>query len=194
MSSALMRPTPVETAKLAREIRDVWMADSEMVAVLDGCARYSSDWTEEYGGTLIHQYNAHADSKPLLSDAVKVMALKSAVYFMTADELAAEIPIPVPIDVTCHALMAQFTALSRIQERSGYLFVHSTVNEHTNDTPWRFGDYTHQAYRAAFGPVNERYWIDADEVERRRRILDDKYASIGITERGMASSIAYDAS
>jgi len=50
-----------------------------------------------------------------------------------------------------------------------------------------------QAYQAAFGPVDERYWIDADEAERRRRILDGKYASIGITDRGMTSSIDYAA-
>jgi hypothetical protein len=41
--------------------------------------------------------------------------------------------------------------------------------------------------------VNYRYWIDGAESERRRRILDEKYASIGITDRGMTSSIAFDA-
>ncbi|MGW6317633.1 hypothetical protein [Streptomyces sp. NPDC055099] len=119
------------------------------------------------------------------------MALKSAVYEMTGDELAAELPVPVPLDVTTHALCAQFTALSRIQERTGIRFVHSTVNEQLNDTPWRIGDYTHQAYRAAFGPVNVRYWIDAQVAEQRREILDAKYASIGVTDRGRTVAIDF---
>lgn len=56
------------------------------------------------------------------------MSLKIAVYEITGDELAAEIPVPVPVEVTCHALCAQITALPRIQARIGHLFVHSTVN------------------------------------------------------------------
>ncbi|MEE1805110.1 hypothetical protein [Streptomyces sp. BE133] len=46
------------------------------------------------------------------------------------------------------------------------------------------GDFIHQACRAAWGPVNERLWIDADETERHRRVLDAVYAPIGVTERG----------
>jgi hypothetical protein len=121
------------------------------------------------------------------------MALKSAVYELTGDELQAELSVPVLVDVTCHALCAQFTARSRIQQRTGHPFVHSTVNEHVNDTPWNTGDSTHQAYEAAFGPVNVRYWIPAAEAERRRQVLDGKYAAIGITDRGMTSAIDYAA-
>ncbi|MFE0763662.1 hypothetical protein [Streptomyces smyrnaeus] len=193
MSSTLTRPAPETVAERAQEIRKSWLADPEMTTVLQGCAQYSSDWDDFYGGPLISTYSVADDARPLLEDAVKVMALKTAVYEMTDDELAAELPVPVPVDVTCHALLAQFTALSRVQARTGHLFVHSTVNEHANDTPWRVGDYTHQAYRAAFGAVNPRYWIDADEAERRRQVLDGKYETIGITDRGMTSSIAYDA-
>ncbi|MEH6374747.1 hypothetical protein V7793_10505 [Streptomyces sp. KLMMK] len=50
-------------------------------------------------------------------------------------------------------------------------------------------DYTHQCYRAAFGRVNERFWIGAEETERRRRALDEVYASIGVSERGRKVSI-----
>ncbi|MEV7413298.1 hypothetical protein AB0O04_36435 [Streptomyces althioticus] len=121
------------------------------------------------------------------------MALKSAVYELTGDEVAAELPVSVPVDVSVHALTAQFTALSRVQQRTGRLFVHSTVNEHVVGTPWDVGDYTQQAYEAAFGPVDERYWIGAAEAEQRRRVLDERYESIGITERGMASEIAFAA-
>ncbi len=188
-----MLPEPTTVADRARTIRDTWLADPEMVTVLDGCAKYSSDWDDFYGGPLVSEYSVEQDARHLLDDAVKVMALKSAVYEMTGDEVASELPVPAPVDVTCHALCAQFTALSRVQQRTGIPFVHSTVNEHVVATPWRSGDYTHRAYRAAFGPVNERYWIDADEAERRRTVLDGLYASIGITDRGMASAISHDA-
>lgn len=191
MTLTLTRPTPESVAERARTIHGDWLADPEMAAVLDGCAKYSSDWDDFYGGPLISNYSVAQDAGNLLADAVKVMAIKSAVYEVTGDELASELPVPVPVDVTCHALCAQITALSRIQTRTGHLFVHSTVNEHVNDTPWTSGDYTHQAYRQAFGPVDERYWFDASEAERRRKILDAKYATIGITDRGMTSAISF---
>ncbi len=193
MTATTALPAPADVAQRAREIHAAWQADAEMKTVLDGCARYSSEWDDFYGGPLISTYSVARDAGHLLDDALKVMALKTAVYELTGDELLAELPVPVPVDVTCHALTAQFTALSRVQQRTGHLFVHSTVNEQLRDTPWDTGDFTHQAYEAAFGPVNERYWIPAAETERRRQVLDGKYASIGITDRGMTSAIGYAA-
>lgn len=184
---------PAAVAALAREILTAWQADPEMQTVLDGCAKYSSEWDDFYGGPLISTYSVARDSGHLLQDALRVMSLKSAVHELTGDELLAELPVPVPVDVTCHALTAQFTALSRIQQRTGHLFVHSTVNEQINATPWDTGDFTHQAYEAAFGPVDERYWIPAAETERRRQVLDTAYAAIGITDRGMTSAIDHAA-
>jgi hypothetical protein len=111
------------------------MADPEMPVVMEGCARYNSEWDDFYGGPLISTYSVERDTEPLLADALRVLALKSAVYEMTGDEVAAELPLPVPVDVTCHALLAQFTVLSRVQQRTGHLFVHSTVHEHALRTP-----------------------------------------------------------
>ncbi len=193
VTTATALPTPADVAARAREIHSAWQADAEMQTVLDGCAKYNSEWDDFYGGPLISTYSVARDAQHLIGDALRVMALKTAVYEMTGDELLAELPVPVPVDVTCHALCAQFTALSRVQQRTGHLFVHSTVNEHANATPWDTGDFTHQAYEAAFGPVDERYWIPAAEAERRRQVLDGKYAAIGITDRGMTSAIDYAA-
>ncbi|MGA5598485.1 hypothetical protein ACPCSE_30045 [Streptomyces cellulosae] len=193
MTATLTRPAPEAVATLARTIRADWLADPEMESILDGCRRYSSDWSDDYGQFLIPGYTVEKDAPPLIDDALKAMAVKTAVYELTGDEVAAELPVSVPVDVAIHALTAQFTALSRVQQRTGHPFVHSTVNEHVVDTPWRLGDYTHQAMREAFGPLDERYWIDADEAERRRKVLDGKYASIGITDRGMTSSIFFEA-
>lgn len=191
MTTATALPTPADVAARAREIHDVWQADTEMKTVLDGCRRYSSEWDDFYGGPLVSAYSVARDAGHLLVDALRVMALKSAVYELTGDELLAELPVPVPVDVTCHALCAQFTALSRVQQRTGHPFVHSTVNEQTNATAWDTGDYTHQAYELAFGPVDERYWIPAAEAERRRQVLDGIYAGIGITGRGTTSAIGH---
>ncbi|GGV67984.1 hypothetical protein GCM10010277_76930 [Streptomyces longisporoflavus] len=80
-----------------------------------------------------------------------MIPLKPAVYEVTGDEFAAELPVPVPLDVTSHAPGVQFAALSRIQERAGIRFVHSTGSERISNTRWRTCDYTYQAYRAAFG-------------------------------------------
>lgn len=194
MTITLTRPAPELVAARAREIHAVWMADPEMSDVLDGCKKYSSDWTDDYGQILIPSYDVTRDAPPLIDDALRVMALKSAVYELSdGDELAAELPVSVPVDTAVHALTAQFTALCRVQQRTGRLFIHSTVREHEVGAEWRFGDYTAQAYRAAWGPLDERYWIDADEAERRRQHLDGLYAGIGITNRGMTSAIDYAA-
>ncbi|MGA5033357.1 hypothetical protein ACPB8P_22690 [Streptomyces cellulosae] len=193
MNAIATRPEPRVVAQRALEILDAWMGDPEMGTVLDGCKKYSSDWSDDYGQFLIPNYSVERDAVSLIDDAVRVIALKSAVYELTGDEVAAELPVSVPVDVSVHALTAQFTALSRVQQRTGRLFVHSTVNEHVVGTPWDVGDYRQQAYEAAFGPVDERYWIGAAEAERRRRVLDERYESIGITERGMASEIAFAA-
>lgn len=192
MTTTMTRPAPELAAERAREIHAAWLADPEMPAVLDGCAKYNADWTDCYGALLIDSYSVARDGASLIKAAAKVMALKSAVYEMSGgDELAAELPVPMPVDVAAHALCAQITALSRVQQRTGHLFVHSTVREHEVGTPWQAGDYTHQAYRAAFGPVDDRYWLDGAETERRRVILDDKYASVGITDRGMTSAVSF---
>jgi hypothetical protein len=193
MAATTALPAPAEVAQRAQEINAAWQADAEMKTVLDGCAKYTSDWDGFYGGPLISAYSVTRDAGHLLLDALRVMALKTAVYELTGDELLAELPVPAPVDVTCHALCAQFTALSRVQQRTRHLFVHFTVNEHVNDTPWDSGDYTHQTYEAAFGSVDERYWIPAAESERRCQVLDGKYAAIGITDRGMTSAIGYAA-
>ncbi|MGW7520825.1 hypothetical protein ACWGJ2_35115 [Streptomyces sp. NPDC054796] len=94
----------------------------------------------------------------------------------------------VPVDTTTHAMLAQFSLLTRMMKRHKMQFVHMTDVEHENNA-WDHGDYTHQAYKAAFGDLAPRYWIGAEETERRRKVLDEVYAGIGVTERGKKVSI-----
>lgn len=97
--------------------------------------------------------------------------------------------------VISHALIAQFTVMTRIQRRTGILFVHATdMEDGMSGGTWVHGDFTHQSYRTAFGPVNPRFWIDAPETERRHQVLEVPYAEIGIAERGKTAAIAFAAS
>ncbi|MFE0041920.1 hypothetical protein [Streptomyces albireticuli] len=136
---------------------------------------------------------AAGDAPQLFKETIRTMAIKSAVYdLMDGDEKAAELPVSVPVDTMSHALMAQFTLLCRMQQRGGFQFVHMTdMEEGVGGGTWDYGDYTHQCYRQAFGPVNERFWIGREETERRRKVLDKVYAGIGITERGKRVAIQF---
>ncbi|WP_405644992.1 hypothetical protein [Streptomyces uncialis] len=191
MTATLARPTPEKVAVRAREIRDAIETDREFARLWETCAKYSADWTDFHGYPIIENYDALADAPAMFRETIRTMALKSAVYDLTnGDERAAELPVPVPVDVMSHALMAQFTLLCRIQSRGRFQFVHMTdLEEGDGGGTWDHGDYTHQVYREAFGPINERFWIGAAETERRRRVLDQVYAGIGVTERGKKVAI-----
>ncbi|MBB1251868.1 hypothetical protein H3146_00595 [Streptomyces sp. OF3] len=166
-------------------------ADPEFSRLWETCAKYSSDWTDYTGYPIISDYDAIADAPALFAATTRAMALKSAVYELTdGDEKAAELPLPVPVDVMSHALTAQFTLLCRMQDRLKIRFVHMTdMEEGAGGGTWDHGDYTHQCYEKAFGSVDPRYWIGSAETERRRKVLDKVYAGIGVTERGKKVSI-----
>ncbi|MEU5160436.1 hypothetical protein AB0G74_12605 [Streptomyces sp. NPDC020875] len=190
-TATLVRPAPEKVAERAREIHRTMQADPEFGRLWDTCAKYSSDWTDCYGYTIIPEYDATADAPALFKETTRAMALKSAVFDLTdGNERAAELRLPVPVDVMSHALTAQFTLLCRMQERGGFRFVHMTdMEDGAGGGLWDHGDYTHQSYRLAFGPVNDRYWIGAAETERRRRVLDGVFSRIGVTERAKRVSI-----
>ncbi|MER5490148.1 hypothetical protein ACSMX9_13005 [Streptomyces sp. LE64] len=189
--ASMVRPAPERVAERARGILATIEADPEFGRLWDTCAKYSSDWDDFYGYPVIPDYDAIGDAPALFKETVRGMALKSAVFALTdGDEEAAELPLPVPVDVMSHALMAQFTLLCRMQERGGFQFVHMTdMEEGPGGGAWDHGDYTHQCYKSAFGDVHPRFWIGSAETERRRAVLDEVYARIGVTDRGKRVSI-----
>ncbi|MBP2400701.1 hypothetical protein [Streptomyces syringium] len=68
-----------------------------------------------------------------------------------------------------HALTAQFIVLSRVQDHTRIRFVHATDMEAGQSCGTRRpGYFTYQKHRAAWSPVSEWHWNDADETERRR--------------------------
>lgn len=118
-----------------------------------------------------------------------MLHLKAAVFELTGDENAAEIPIAVPVDEMTHAIIAQPQLLARIAERIGVRIIHQTDQEHTDWTP---GDYTDQAYTLAWGErPRSRYWIPNDEVLRRLGILRSRYESIGLHDMGQRHTIVF---
>ncbi|MFG2498256.1 hypothetical protein ACGFSB_08585 [Streptomyces sp. NPDC048441] len=183
MSATLVRPAPEVVARRAREILAIVEADREFDRLRTACAKYDEDWQCFMGYALVDGFDVEMDTEPLFPEAMRVMAIKSAVYEMThQNEEAAEIPVSVPVDEMVHALAAQFTVLCRIQARTGIKFVHATDREAIGE--WDHGDYTHQVYRSAWGPMNERYWLTKDETARRKAIVAAKYEPLGILDGG----------
>ncbi|WP_241844670.1 hypothetical protein [Kitasatospora sp. CB01950] len=131
------------------------------------------------------------DKGPLLTEGLRAIALKAAVFALTGDERAAEVALPVLVDEMTHAMIAQPQLLARIAERTGFTLIHQTDQEHTDYTS---GGYTHAAYLAAWGAEPPtRYWLDKKEVDRRLAILTKKYDSIGMGRSGREHSISFAA-
>ena len=181
MSTSTLPPA-AETAARATEILAAIEADAEFDRLRDGCARYDKAWQTFTGYALIDGFDVATDTAPLFVEALRAMALKMAIYEATSDEYAAELPVPVAVDEMIHAQAAQFTVLSRMQERLGVRFVHATDRETIGS--WSPGDYTDTAYRAAWGAPPERYWISEEETDRRRAVAVAKYEPLGIHDGG----------
>lgn len=183
MSDAnVLRPAPEKVAERARAVLATVESDPEFSRLRTACAKYDEDWTSFMGYALVDSFDIATDTEPLFPEAMRAMAIKSAVYEMTGDEAAAEVAVSVPVDEMIHALAAQFTVLSRIQERTGIKFVHATDREAIGE--WDHGDYTHQVYRAAWGPMNARYWFGKEETAKRRAAVMAKYEPVGILDGG----------
>lgn len=175
-------PAPEQVARRAQLILASIEADPEFPRLREGCAKYDKAWQTFTGYALVDGFNVEVDTAPLFTEALRAMALKMAVYEMTGSEDLAELPLPVPIDEMIHAQAAQFTVLSRMQERTGLRFVHATDREDIGSyTP---GDVTDRAYRIAWGIPNPRYWLSKEETDRRRAVVVSKYRPLGIHDGG----------
>ncbi|MYR19639.1 hypothetical protein [Streptomyces sp. SID6137] len=182
-------PHAERTAERAREILAAVEADPEFSAFKAASLRYDEDWTCFSGGPVISEYDQADDAAPLFIEGLRALCLKAAVFEATGDERAAEIPVAVPVDEMTHAMIAQPQILARITARVGVQIIHQTDQEHTD---WTREDYTHQAYRAAWGEPPARYWITHAEVARRLGILRAKYEAAGFRRMGLAHSITFE--
>lgn len=183
-------PTPAQTADKAKQILAAIEADPEFGAFEAATLEYSSDWQCFTGFPVIERWSLDEDKAPLFAEGLRALALKAAVFDLTADERLAEIPVAVPVDEMTHAMIAQPQLFARITARVGVSVIHQTDQEHTDYTS---GDFTHLAYRLAWGEPPARYWLVKEEVDRRVKILTARYASIGMDRAGREHDIDFAA-
>ena len=191
MTTATM-PAPNTVGARAAEILDLIKASDEYGRLADSSQKYADCWATFTGYPIIAKWDLANDTAPLFEEALRVLALKSAVFELTAgDEHAAELVVSAPVDEMVHAVLAQYTLCQTMTARLGIRFVHMTDQERFG---WRRGDYTHECYLAAgWGEPNPRYWIGSAETRRRLKVLNSKYQRVGIGRDGRAHDIDFDA-
>ncbi|MFJ5779750.1 hypothetical protein [Streptomyces sp. NPDC093094] len=188
--SVVELPAVDDVARAATRVLDSIKSDPEFSAFRAASLEYSEDWQCFTGFPIVAQWNLEVDAEPLFEEGLRALALKAAVYEATNDDQAAEIAIAVPVDEMTHAMLAQAQLLTRIAARVGAHIIHQTDQEHTD---YRIGGYTHDCYRAAWGEPPARYWLDHNEVTRRRGVLAGLYQMIGLGRSGREHSIDFAA-
>ncbi|GAA1799300.1 hypothetical protein HC028_16245 [Planosporangium flavigriseum] len=184
-------PDAAAVGRRATQILDLIESSDEHARLVDSTRKYPDCWATFTGYPIIARFDLEMDAEPLFREALRVLCLKSAVYELTGgDEEAAELVVSAPVDEMVHAVLAQYTLCASMTRRLGIQFVHMTDRERFG---WHRGDYTHECYLAAgWGEPTERYWIDADETRRRLKILNNRYASIGIHNEGRRHDIDFN--
>lgn len=185
-------PSPAEVGARASQIMAAMTTNPAWDRLTASSMRYSSCWSTFTGYPLVSQWSLERDAAPLLTEALRVLALKAAVFELTGgDEDAAELLVPAPVDEMVHAVLAQFTVMTRLQADLGVTFPHATELERFEYTR---GCITDDYYAAAgWGEQPLRYWLDATEVDRRLVILNDRYGEAGIGRDGRSHNLDFEA-
>jgi hypothetical protein len=192
MTATSTVPGATDVGARADEILHLIQASDEYVRLADSAQRYADCWATFTGYPIIARWDLERDTAPLFEEALRVLALKSAVFELSGgDEETAELVVSAPVDEMVHAILAQYTLCQAMTERLGIRFVHMTDQERFG---WQREDYTHACYRAAgWGEPNPRYWIDAAETGRRLLVLNSRYAQAGIGRDGRRHDIDFEA-
>ncbi|WP_079031833.1 hypothetical protein [Streptomyces specialis] len=191
MNATRTMPEPGTVADRAREILTIMHEWPGFERLERSTRAYRDCWGTYTGYTTISEFDLERDKDALLAEALRVLALKTAVWELSGrDEHAAELDVSAPVDEMVHAILARHTVVRDMERATGLELVHMTDRETFN---WRRGDYTHRCYAAAWGEPPERHWIDAQETARRHAILDGKLASIGITSLGRRHNLTFAA-
>jgi hypothetical protein len=191
MTPTTTQPHPEKVGLRAARILQEIGGDEDFERLISSTSLYASCWSTFTGYPIVASFDLDTDTGPLLVEALRVLALKTAVFELTeGDETAAELPVSAPVDEMVHAVLAQHTLVVKMEQRLGLDLVHMTDRERFG---WERGDFTEQSYRAAgWGDPPTRYWIPADEAARRLAILDARYRSIGVTGGGRQVAIDFD--
>jgi hypothetical protein len=185
-------PGSARVGERAAQIMRAMQAHPGYQRLRSSSMRYSTCWATFTGYPLVSRWNLDRDAEPLLTEALRVLALKAAVFELTeGDEQAAELLVPAPVDEMVHAVLAQFTVMSGMQEDLELTFPHATELERFDYTR---GCLTDTYYAAAeWGEQPLRYWLDASEVGRRLAILNARYERAGIGADGRSHDYDFDA-
>ncbi|GAA4396140.1 hypothetical protein GCM10023088_78400 [Actinomadura verrucosospora] len=176
-------PPPALVGVRAAEILAALRADPDVAHLAEATYRHPDYWSTLGGVGIVVRWDFTDDGAPLFLEGLRVLALKSALYELTAGaEYGAEIAVSAPIDEMVHTLLAQYTVWLRIQTRTRITLAHATSRERYR---WEPGDYTDHCYRAAgWGIPPTRYWIPAPEARRRLDLLAARFRSIGVHDGG----------
>jgi hypothetical protein len=187
-SEPVAEPEADAVGARADEILEAIRSDADYERLAAAASLFAGSWVTFTGLPIIASLDLETDTGPLLAEALKVLALKAAVFELTGgDEAAAELVVPAPVDEMVHAVLAQHPVVVQLEHRLGVAFVHMSDRKRFW---WEPGDYTEHCYRAAgWGDPPRRYWIGADEAGDRTAVLDGLYRSIGITGSGRHHTI-----
>jgi len=185
------RPDPTAVGQVAAEILDRIVGSDEYRRLADDARRTLKTWATFGGLPLIARLDLTTDARPLLREALRVLALRAAVSRITGcDDTAATLVVPAPIDDAIRVVLAQSTRCTRISQRLAIRLVRQFT--HWEHFGWHRRDYSHRCYLAAgWGEPNERYWLDADETARRLQVLTGRYADIGIRRGGAQHNLPF---
>jgi hypothetical protein len=184
-------PTPAEVGRRAAEILALIKGTEEYARLESSSKRYTDCWATFTGYPLIAKWDLASDTGPLFEEALRVLALKTAVFELSdGDESLAELEISAPVDEMLHAVLAQYTLCQTMTANLRIRFVHMTDQERFT---YKTGGYTDQCYLAAgWGEMDRRYWLDQTEMGRRLDILGAKYESIGIQAEGRNHGFTFE--
>lgn len=176
-------PTPAAVGRRAAEILDLVKGTGEYERLERSAKSYTDCWATFTGYPLIARWNLAGDTEPLFEEALRVLALKTAVFELSdGDEHLAELEIPAPVDEMVHAILAQYTLCQTLTQKLGIRFIHMTDQERFG---YDRGGYTDRCYTAAgWGVQNPRYWLTREQTLRRLNVLGGLYARIGFQEQG----------
>jgi len=183
---------PAEAGRRAAQILTAMQDHPSYERLNSSSMKYSTCWATFTGYPTIAEWSLERDAGPLLAEALRVLALKAAVFDLTGgDEEAAELLVPAPVDEMIHAVLAQFTLMTRMQADLDVTFPHATELERFTYTR---GCVTDTFYAAAgWGEQPSRYWLDSAEVNRRIGILNHRYAAAGFGRDGRSHDLDFDA-
>jgi hypothetical protein len=185
-------PEPAQVGARAARILETMQAHPGYDRLSSSSMKYSTCWATFTGYPVVSRWSLQRDAGPLLTEALRVLALKAAVFELSGgDEEAAELLVSAPVDEMVHAVLAQFTVMTRMQADLGVVFPHATELERFDYTR---GCLTDEYYAAAeWGEQPPRYWLDSAEVTRRLAILNTRYGQAGIGQDGRSHDFDFEA-